>query len=162
MDIPRLYKYRYFNENMVPKDDLPNGQQIPQWHQVLYDGIIIPAAPETFNDPYDCDFLLEDGFLDSSAARSMLIKMLAERCAITSEEKNSIRNTDNLEKTLKEVLWKHFRARSRGLTKNLMETSINTIQKVKELLRVACFSEINDSILMWSHYAQNQIGRAHV
>ena len=94
-----------------------------------------------------CDFLLEDGFLDSSAARSMLIKMLAERCAITSEEKNSIRNTDNLEKTLKEVLWKHFRARSRGLTKNLMETSINTIQKVKELLRVACFSEINDYII---------------
>ena len=66
MDIPRLYKYRYFNENMVPKDDLPNGQQIPQWHQVLYDGIIIPAAPETFNDPYDCDFLLEDGFLAES------------------------------------------------------------------------------------------------
>ena len=44
------------------------------------------------------------------------------------------------------------------MTKNLMETSINTIQKVKELLRVACFSEINDSILMWSHYAQNHKG----
>ena len=62
MGIPRLYKYRYFNENMVSRNGLPNGEQIPQWHQVLYDGIIIPAAPETFNDPYDCDFLLEDGF----------------------------------------------------------------------------------------------------
>ncbi len=158
MDIPKLYKYRYFNEKLVSRDGFPDGEQIPQWHQVLYDGIIIPAAPETFNDPYDCDFLLEDGFLNSSAARSMLIELLAERCAITSEEKISIRNSDNLEKTLKEVLWKHFRARSRGLTKKLMETSISTIQRVKELLRVACFSEINDSILMWSHYADNHKG----
>lgn len=50
MDIPRLYKYRYFNENMVSRNGLPNGEQIPQWHQVLYDGLIFPASPDTFKD----------------------------------------------------------------------------------------------------------------
>lgn len=158
MDIPKLYKYRYLNEKLVSRDDFPDGEQIPQWQQVLYDGIIIPAAPETFNDPYDCDFLIENNFLDSRVSRNMLIDSLSKRCAITLEEKDSIRNTDNLEKTLKEILWKYFRARSQGLTQDLMEASFSAIQKVKEILRVVCFSEINDSVLMWSHYAQNHKG----
>ena len=45
MDIPKLYKYRYFNESMVSKNGLPNSEQIPQWQQVLYDGLIFPPHP---------------------------------------------------------------------------------------------------------------------
>ena len=48
MDIPKLYKYRYFNESPVSRNGLPNGEKIPQWQQVLYDGLIFPASPETF------------------------------------------------------------------------------------------------------------------
>ena len=69
MDIPKLYKYRYFNESPVSRNGLPNGEKIPQWQQVLYDGLIFPASPETFNDPYDCDFVLSDDFLNSRTAR---------------------------------------------------------------------------------------------
>ena len=158
MNIPKLYKYRYFNEELVSKDGLPDGEQIPQWHQALYDGIIVPAAPATFNDPYDCDFLLENNFMDSNAARTMLIKVLSDRCLLTVDEKNSIRHTDDFEKTLKRILWNHFQARSRNLAKEMLSSAVSTIQKTKELLRVACFSETNDSILMWSHYALNHKG----
>lgn len=100
MDIPKLYKYRYFNESPVSRNGLPNGEKIPQWQQVLYDGLIFPASPETFNDPYDCDFVLSDDFLNSRTARKILADTLAQRCPITKNERDELLNTDNVEKTL--------------------------------------------------------------
>lgn len=158
MELPKLYKYRYFNEKLVSRNRLPGGEQIPQWHQVLYDGLIFPAAPESFNDPYDCDFLLEDSFLDSRAARDIFIDMLSSRCKLTQAEVDLINSSDRLESALKTVLWNHFRVRSRGLAKTLMCDLNDKFKEAKELLRVACFSENNSSILMWSHYAQNHTG----
>ena len=158
MDIPKLYKYRYFNESMVSRNGLPNGEQIPQWQQVLYDGLIFPAPPETFNDPYDCDLLLSDDFLNSRTAREILADTLAQRCPITKNEKDELFNTDNVEKTLQSILWHYFRVRGRGLAKQLINDFYVVLKQARDSLRVACFSETNRSILMWSHYAKNHQG----
>lgn len=158
MDIPKLYKYRYFNETLVSRNGLPDGEQIPQWHQVLYDGLIIPAHPNSFNDPYDCEFLLSNSFMESKAAKEILLDQLSKRCVLTIQERSDLINTENLERTVKSILWNHFRVRSKDLVSTLMTDLNNTIRETKSLLRVACFSEINDSILMWSHYAQNHQG----
>lgn len=60
MQIPKLYKYRYFNEEQTTRNGLPNGESIKKWEQTLYDGIIFPSNPHNFNDPYDCNFLLSN------------------------------------------------------------------------------------------------------
>lgn len=156
--LPKLYKYRYFNENLVSRNGLPDGEQIPQWHQVLYDGLVFPAAPETFNDPYDCDFLLEDTFIDSRAARLIFTDTLSSRFALSETEKENILYSKDLEKALKAVLWEHLHALSRGMAKRLMDDLRQKFKEAKELLRVVCFSEDNSSILMWSHYARNHTG----
>ncbi len=158
MDIPKLYKYRYFNESIVSRNGLPNGEQIPQWQQVIYDGLIFPAPPETFNDPYDCDLLLSDDFLNSRTAREILADTLAQRCPITKNEKDELFNTDNVEKTLQSILWHYFRVRGRGLAKQLINDFYVVLKQARDSLRVACFSETNRSILMWSHYAKNHQG----
>ena len=158
MDIPKLYKYRYFNETLVSKNGLPNSEQIPQWQQVLYDGLIFPASPETFNDPYDCDLVLSDDFLNSRTAREILADALAQRCLITKSERDELFNTDNVEKTLKSILFHHFRARSRGLAQRMLNDFYVVLKQARDSLRVACFSETNRSILMWSHYAHNHQG----
>ncbi len=158
MDIPRLYKYRYFNENMVSRNGLPNGEQIPQWHQVLYDGLIFPASPDTFNDPFDCEFVLENNFLNSRTAREILIKQLVTMCPLTETEKNSLRNGIDLEKDLKAILWNYYRKTSKGIASIMLREMGVAMHEIKNALRVACFSADNRSILMWSHYAQNHKG----
>ncbi|MBC5715977.1 hypothetical protein [Flintibacter faecis] len=74
MDIPKLYKYRYFIEDKVPRIGSSDGEQIAQWQSVLYDGILLPASPSTFNDLYDCDFLLDDNFLNSKTGRELIVR----------------------------------------------------------------------------------------
>ena len=158
MDIPKLYKYRYFNESPVSRNGLPNGEKIPQWQQVLYDGLIFPASPETFNDPYDCDFVLSDDSLNSRTARKILADTLAQRCPITKNERDELLNTDNVEKTLKSILWHYFRIRNSGFAQRMLNDLYITLKQARDSLRVACFSETNRSILMWSHYAHNHQG----
>ena len=158
MEIPRLYKYRYFNEELVSRNGLPGGEQIQKWKQVLYDGLVFPAAPATFNDPFDCAFLLEENFLNSSAARKMLADNLARRCPITEAEKCNLLHTNDVGKTLKSIFWKYFRVRDKYLCKRFMDDINEAVKGIRDALQVACFSETNRSILMWSHYANNHQG----
>jgi len=160
MNIPKLYKYRWFNEKLVSRTGMPNSEDIPQWQQVLYDGLIFPAAPETFNDPYDCDLVLEDTFIDTRAIRGLILEKLTELFPLSEKEELSLRNTANFEKELKTIIWKRYKigVNVNGIIKTMMESAQTTMCRAREELRVACFSKTNQSILMWSHYAQNHQG----
>ena len=156
--LPKLYKYRYFRDEPVSRNGLPDGEQIPQWHQVLYDGLVFPAAPEDFNDPYDCDFLIEDTFINSWTARSMIVTVLLKWFPLSIAEKHNIMNAKDLEKAIKAVMRK-YRARACRITKeDLMKNVELEVRKIKDAVSVACFSADNSSILMWSHYAANHTG----
>ncbi len=158
MKNPKLYKYRYFSENIVSRFGLPDGEQISQWEQVLYDGLIFPAHPESFNDPYDCDFLVDSDFLESHLMRELLIRQLSSRCTLTQYEKESIMINDDVDKVLREVFFHHFKVRNKHFLQSMKEDINKAIKSAKSVLQVTCFSEVNDSILMWSHYAQNHSG----
>lgn len=156
MELPKLYKYRYFNENTVTR--LPDGEEIPQWQQVLYDGLIFPACPETFNDPYDCDFLINQEFLQSRFIREFLVQRLSSRCSLSQQEKSSIMTEKDFDKIIARVLSDHFKITSKDVVLTLKEEIKDAIKSTKSVLKVACFSEVNNSILMWSHYSQNHSG----
>ncbi len=159
MTIPKLYKYRYFNEDMVFKSDTLTGDKIPQWQQVLYDGLIFPALPKDFNDPFDCEFVLEDGYVNSAAFTGRIIRELSKFCPLSETEKANLYTTNDPEETLRAILWKHFRRKDcRKMAKQLLEVPQTAMKTMKDALRVACFSEDNTSLLMWSHYAWNHKG----
>ena len=158
MDIPKLYKYRYFNENQVSRDGFPGGEIITQWHQVLYDGLIFPASPKTFNDPFDCEFVLDDSIINSLFMKETLIKFLKKQYTVSKGDKDLLRSSDDPEKTFKEILWRKYRIKYKSDRDGINKEISTAMQEIKDSLRIACFSADNLSILMWSHYAQNHQG----
>lgn len=107
-EVKHLYKYYAYNENSL---------------SVLINKKIWVAKPESFNDPYDCDY-------------------------------NFSPNVD--EKTLKEI--------SKQTNSNIEDIKIATTETMKILKErfgnagVFSMSEKNNSILMWSHYADQHKG----
>lgn len=155
MNIPPLYKYRYFNEKLVLRAATPNIEQIPQWQHILYDGMFTFASPDTFNDPYDCDFVVEDSFLHEKAARELYIETLKEMRTLTEQDEHMLRTADDWKAILETLLEVPL---SSSLGQTLMQSVNDSLRKIKKEFRVACFSATKDSILMWSHYAQNHKG----
>lgn len=120
-------------------------QGIKDWSfESLKSQTIYFSSPDNFNDPYDCavaPFIcaLSDQDLDrihekisSDAATPESVKL----------ELTSI-NPDVLRKTLLEAL-----------NKNLQEA----ITKFRAIRGISCFSEKNDELLMWAHYADKYKG----
>lgn len=154
MEIPKLYKYRHFNEKPVSKIGAASNEKIPQWQQVLFDGILFAAAPQSFNDPYDCDFVVENSFLNEVAARKMMIDAL-EKYNISEQDKNRLLFEPDWKKVLEDIMEVPL---SESLGKTLMQVVDTGLSEAKDNYRVICLSETAQSILMWSHYAQNHTG----
>jgi hypothetical protein len=105
----------------------------------LKDQKIFFGSPRRFNDPYDC------------ALRATVVPP-------TDEELEQIREKLSLSPDLPKELLSSFQKlpadRLRETVLNAVAASIE--QNGKEFLDkrgVTCFSETNDSLLMWSHYA---------
>lgn len=124
MDKPKtIYKYEGFNTN-----SLRNLKA-----QSLYFG-----SPMGFNDPYDC-------------ALSATIDDLSE------EGIDTIRCLYSQEKDVAEKVKQEFLTLSNAeIQEKITKIALNEIASHKdEFLKskgVACFSEVNDDLLMWSHY----------
>ena len=162
MQIPRLYKYREFIETETIRIGSQNREKIPRWQQVLYDGVLFLSPPDSFNDPYDCDFVVDSSFLNEPAAREICYKSLLQMQTLSDEEKQEIHknrqkiiNTRSLRDALETALHAEV---STDIEAMLMRMVNESLQKLKREFRVLCFSELNDSILMWSHYAHNHAG----
>lgn len=152
MDIPKLYKYRSFIRDVV---NTPSGEQKPKWQHELFDGMISPAPPTVFNDPYDCDLVIEGSFLQEKAARELYIETVEHWRALTEQEKQLLRTAEDWKAVLESILQVPL---SDSLAADLMHCVNDSFQKLKSDFRVACFSQVKDSILMWSHYAKNHTG----
>ena len=152
MDIPVLYKYREFNETLVIS---PSGEQVPRWQQDLYYGIISPAPPECFNDPYDSDLIVDNSFLNQKVARELYIDTLVEKQVLSESEKELLRTATDWKAALESIMQTSL---SSDFADDLMNSVNQTFQILKKEFRIACFSATKDSILMWSHYAKNHTG----
>ena len=146
------YKYRNFNETLVI---CPNGEQVPRWQQDLYFGIISPAPPEAFNDPYDCDLLVDNSFLLQKAARELYIDTLSEKQILSESEKELLRTAKDWKAALESIMQASL---SSNFADDLMDAVNQTFRRLRKEFRIACFSKTKDSILMWSHYAKNHTG----
>jgi hypothetical protein len=126
---PRLYKYESWSLQAL--ENLKR--------QVIYFG-----SPRKFNDPYDCALLpnLEElTDLEVEQLRSVYL----ERPDIPHEARQqfTLLDTSSLKATL-------MRASRAGFEKTISEFLDNR--------GVACFSEKNDDLLMWSHYGGSYKG----
>ena len=92
------------------------------------------GSPKNFNDPYDC-------------AISATVEELSQ---------------DGVVKLLSEKNATHLASVEPSIGKMLSQQARDTLQKLsEEFLKkrgVACFSETNENLLMWSHYADSGTG----
>ncbi|MBQ3135185.1 MAG: DUF2971 domain-containing protein [Oscillospiraceae bacterium] len=162
MQIPKLYKYREFIEEETPRLVSPKREMIPRWEQTLYDGILFLSPPSSFNDPYDCDLVVDNSFLNAETGRNLCYESLLQMKTLSDPEKQSIRKRKQeiLSATsFREILETALHGEvSADIEEALMHIVNDPFQDLKMRLRVLCFSELKDSILMWSHYAHHHTG----
>ncbi len=129
--ITRLYKYYPYNSNSL---------------SVLIDKRGWFSKPASLNDPFDLgiDFVNYINSIDFGYA----IKVLKNQPGISSEKKNELDRIRKLECNFPDPL---ARAESlKAMNKKKREDLKNS--------GVFCMSELNDNILMWSHYTDKRTG----
>lgn len=131
------------------------------------------CSPEAYNDPYDCSTKISSERLASAIQRGQVRKFveLYNLRNLISEEQ--IADAENGPEPLADIV-KHLPASydnpDRGNPVKLAEFFSKTalpkyaeetrvfIEQVQKAVKLCSFSEINDSILMWSHYADHHRG----
>lgn len=91
------------------------------------------SAPSKFNDPFDCEFMMSE----EKIFQYMLQNVPGKR---------SIRAGS--------PVWKAFKGELHRQIPKLR----NTFEHARHTTGVSCFSEKDDSMLMWAHYANNHKG----
>lgn len=121
--VPRIYKYE-----ALTAQSLRNIKG-----QVLYFG-----SPRSFNDPYDCA-LTPHIKVPSDAEVEAIRRHYLSQERLTSSQRHEF------ETTSVESLRAMFLRSAHGVIKDARDNFLN-------LSGVTCFSEVNDDLLMWSHY----------
>ena len=158
--IKKLYRYRSFDKKMI--NDYSYIHQgvinIEKWKFEAFEGLVYPSSPLYFNDPYDCEFCFQADALEGILDRGTYLHLLERRFSLKQEEKNRILYSDNIERAMQIVLQAHGGKLSDSWM-NILESGLSgCLNKIKDAVRVVCLSEVYDSMLMWSHYAQNHTG----
>ena len=99
-------------------------------------GYVFLNSPESFNDPTDCMLYVDP--------EQVMMSLLSD---IPPDEYQMIKDKPIPNERLIKRL-------------NAVNYGIDTIQRVREKVRIACFCESILSPLMWSHYAENHKGFA--
>lgn len=147
----RIYKYR---------------SDTPYARKNLESSTIWLASPESYNDPYDC-FLrfsgsstvsaFERGFIDAFITGYELdisLEKIEEAKQSPTPLQTLIQNISNEGKPGA----KHMAEVLSNFAPACIDTMLGFLQLLRKVAKICSFSAINDSILMWSHYACDHKG----
>lgn len=124
------YLYKYFSLDEKNTHHIRN--------MFIYNKLYFPA-PSEFNDPFDCRLkFLFNG--TKQQWRQFFNRLIKER----EPELNRSQRQVKLREMMK--------------VRNTIDFSNNVLRTLKDDIGVLCLSEINDDILMWSHYSQGHTG----
>jgi len=170
----KLYKYFSLSKDFAVKtfdDDIvilmftPNlqreeaekiGKVIDKWRLNVIEGYIFYTSPQFFNDPFDAALPNAPETIPPIEERNNIIKELKGIISIKKDEMNRLLYSEDFDSALRIVLEKI------PFDKQIKEAIYNKWKKgrvaYKEEIAITCFSEVNDSQLMWAHYAGSYTG----
>lgn len=158
-----LYQYKSFDEKGYSLELLKTDKMHLQ-------------TPEHFNDPYDSGFVLLSKDMGNEKIKDILLEnlnVLRQELNLSNKEefklKKKIIKSNNVILDVAKVYAKKIdpnhektpeeRAQiAKKFTDNLENSDTKTYQRFKRKYYISCFSEDNNSILMWSHYANYHKG----
>lgn len=129
----KLYKYRPTNEYTA---------------KIFADHALHFAAPGSFNDPFDCNFhVLVDGAKNEAVTEANAWSEIRRRMP-------DLPLNEQIEGA------KQVRERLLATRRNEFEQIVmdKLSKQTNERVGICCFTEVNDDILMWSHYADSHQG----
>ena len=127
---------------LLDETKLPNGQTVPRLvHKyfsidenllsTLSDGYLWFTDPMDFNDPYDCNLMID------AATEGDQMEKYIQRWPLPKEDISAS--------------IQHYGDNPNEFRENLKNEFLNVLKKMG--VGVTCFSEKKDNLLMWSHYA---------
>lgn len=136
-----IYKYVSLSNK---KDDLLDSEKI----DTLKNNQIYLSSPTRFNDPYDCQLNMDISKQLRRAANTLFDIELKKNSSNRDERRKLKHKKNSIYKEL------NINNEIEKLTLELGEDW----NKVKKEIAVACLSQNNDSMLMWSHYTNSYGG----
>jgi len=132
--------------------------------EIIKNSTVRFSSPNIFNDPFELqlydDIIFDDEFLEDLCTNfaDHLIKCDTK---FLSEEMKSLRDVIiNLSEHKLGILRQENRAKIVNFdkAKRVKRESLTELQKSLNDFGILCFSETNDSLLMWAHYAEKHKG----
>ena len=126
------------------------------------------SNPISFNDPFDCSVAFDANKIMNEIVKKNIYILKSfldyiEENELSTNKKEIILKSekpiDELKKNLSEIFREPL---IKEINREYKQTYINGCMdfntKYKSKLKVSCFSEVNASLLMWGHYADNHQG----
>lgn len=162
-NIPKLYRYFSFSS----KNPCIYNNQCTKIHNCLKEkkrvfdysylslkhNMIGLSSPLDFNDPFDSQFKLSGEFAEKILKNGLENEIYP--IEITDKQMKTIKESSDIYKTSQELFGVDLKKK---LEKSMLDLLDYEMYPILNTIRIACFSEVNDSILMWSHYANNHTG----
>lgn len=145
-----------FGPNLSLEDASSIGTVIDKWRAIALDGYLFYTSPQFFNDPFDTPLPNAPQIVPPIKKRKEIIEKIREIISIKKNEIDRLLYSEDFDRALGLVI------ENRVPDKNLGDELLATIRRekmaYKEEVAISCFSETNNSQLMWAHYAGSYSG----
>jgi hypothetical protein len=130
------------------------------------------CSPDSYNDPYDCAFKLSDDRVVRAFKRRLVDNFVSTfklQDVISKDQVENAKNTPEPLKAIAGCLPNLSDQASGGNPKRMAEfcsvtlpqlvgDALSIVRQWRKVTKLSSFSAISDSLLMWSHYAENHHG----
>ncbi len=146
----RIYKYR--TDNSYARENLASDT-------------VWLASPASYNDPYDCFLRFSAPSMVSAFERNLIDAFVAGyKVEIAPEEVAAAKESAQPLEALSHIISSIGKPGNSAISfllhmvPNYIETAVEFLQIVRSVAKLCSFSRVGDSILMWSHYANQHRG----
>lgn len=158
---PRIEEAFAIKQQHLPKRIYKYRQVVPYHLDNLKNDTVWLSSPDSFNDPYDCWLTLPDGVVEASIENAFFNELVKtnelckviplEQIEVAKKSRDPLRTiTANIPRADAESCFTRL--------KGWADLGLATLRGHRRTTKLCSFSEANDCILMWSHYADHHKG----
>ncbi len=131
-------------------------EMVDKWRVIALEGVLFYTSPIFFNDPFDAVLPSAPEVIPTLEERKQVIESLNLIRRVKKDDENRLLYSDDFDSALLFVF------KEMGLDVNCQNDLYQQMKKefirYREEVAISCFTEVNNSKLMWAHYADNYKG----
>jgi hypothetical protein len=169
---PRTEEAIAFKRQHLPKRIYKYRSNCPESRDCLATDTIWMAAPDSYNDPYDCSIMLPSAPLKRLLESRLVIQIVKAHNLENHLTQEQIDKALSSSEPIQAIIgyfptspgatqnsnWSTKAAYASSAVSGLATAAVDAIAEWRKSAKVCCFSEAPDLLLMWSHYADHHRG----